>query len=82
LYVGFSEKLEFFTDEFDSFSMRTIDGHDIGFYFLFVVLVNQMDEIMDKGHFSRTRCPVKNEMGDFLGIVKGLQFLFDFRVDI
>jgi hypothetical protein len=55
LYIGFGEKLQILADEFDSFPMRTVDKHDVGFDFHFIRIINFGYEIIHDGPLSRAR---------------------------
>ncbi len=49
LCICLREKFEFFANELYAFSVRTIHGHDVGFYFGFILRVNTLYEIANQG---------------------------------
>jgi hypothetical protein len=81
LYVGFSEKFEFFPDEFDAFSVRAIHKHHIGFDFLFISVVYFIEEIMDNRPFAGSRRSMNNNIGYFVGFVKIIEFVLNIFMD-
>lgn len=77
LDVGFRKEFEFFANEFDAFAVRAIDKHDIGLDPRFLMIVDQVDEIIDERTLARTVRPVKQEIGDAIVTMKSLQFSFN-----
>jgi hypothetical protein len=80
LNVGFSEKFEFFADEFDAFSVGAVDDHHICFQFLFVVLVYFQQEFVDNGPFTGAGGAVENNMWNTIGLIERIQFFVYFLV--
>jgi len=72
LDVRLGEEFEVFADELDPApaSMGAIDPHDIRFHFGFIAPVDLRKEVLHNRSFSRTRGSMKNEMGDFPGLIK------------
>ena len=54
LEVGLGEKLELFANKFDALPVRTINKHDVRLDFWFLMIVNQIDEIVNNGPFPST----------------------------
>jgi hypothetical protein len=81
LDIGFGEKFEFFSDEFDAFAMGTIDKHDIGFDLLFISVVYFIEEIMDNRPFTCTGRTMNNNIGYFVCFVKIIEFVLNIFMD-
>jgi hypothetical protein len=65
LYVRFCKLFEFVADEFDSFSVGTVDKHYVIFDSRAVKVVYFVNKIADDGSLSRSRRTVENDVGDF-----------------
>ena len=81
LDIRFGEKFQFFADEFDAFSVGTIHNHDIGFQFLFVVLVDFQQEFVHDGSFAGAGRAVENQMRNPIGLIERIQFVIYFLMN-
>jgi hypothetical protein len=75
--VGLGEEFEFFANEFDAFAVRAVDKHDVGLDARFLVVVDQVDEIVDEGAFAGAMRAVEQEVGDAIVAVKSIEFAFN-----
>jgi hypothetical protein len=75
--MGFGEKLEVLANELYAFSVGAIDVHGILLDALLVAVVDFFNELVEEGPFSGAGRPVKNDMGDFLDLVKIVELLSD-----
>jgi hypothetical protein len=77
LDVGLGEEFEFFANEFDAFAVCAVDKHDVGLDARFLMVVDQVDEIVDEGAFPRAMRSVEQEVGDAIVAVKSIEFAFN-----
>ena len=67
------EVLQVFAYEFDPLPLRTIHPHDVVLDGLLVVVIDIGDEIGHDCPFTRSRCPMENDMRNGVGFYKTVQ---------
>ena len=70
LDIRFRKEFQLFTNEFNPFSMSTIDKHDIGFQLRLTTMINLSQEIIHNRLFPRTRRTIENNMGNSIRNIK------------
>jgi len=74
LYMSFSKEFQFVTNEFDAFAVTAFHRHDVRFHFSPIIVVYVLQEFVQQGAFSRFARTVKNDVGNFFGMNKIIQF--------
>jgi protein associated with RNAse G/E len=75
--IALGEEFQFFTNEFDAFSMRTVHIHDIGLDLLFIVFIDTIYEMIDDCSFSTSRRTIKYYMRNTVILVKLIDTLIN-----
>ena len=75
--VRLCKVLQVFAYEFDPLPLRAIHPHDVILYGLLVVVIDVGDEIGHDCPFTRSRCPMENDMRNGVGFYKTVQSIGD-----
>ncbi len=64
--MGFGEEFQVIANEFDALTVSAVNIHDKVFNFVFVVIVDEVNKIMDDGSFAGAGCAVEQNVRYFM----------------
>jgi hypothetical protein len=64
--VCFCEEFQVVANKFDALAVCAVDIHDKVFNFVFVVIVDEVNKIVNDGSFAGAGCAVEQDVGYFV----------------